>query len=933
MSALSTLLAVLALCLLCGTSRCAAAAAAESSQSPAWKRSPLQKWLGAEWSQKHEAPLYWFLQQQHHHRQPRQQYIPLADNSTSHLAAPHTPRRVHGSAHTARMAGVAGAGAWPLESNYGRYIIVRLGKLSRGERRKVWYALMKHGLEDIHIIDELHMLVYVDSPRANRLRRAVEAADDGAAPPLSLLTVLDVYSTSAGAHLKLSRVLRRSMNSCGALHGAAGRGGEEDFNRLAEHGSRWRLPLDVRTAVGREEVVEESLRGVLRKAADVSVGCRWDIVSSPAGKGHVRWVLALASQGRQDGDEEASLICRCAAFIHAVVRHPAVRWMEVAVEQVAPLNFHATALVQHGEQDEAQPFRPFWGGGINGSGELIGVADSGVDFDSCFFHDPKESVTLYPKVNHRHRKVVSFVPSDLFPGEVLIGDKERGHGTHVAGTVAGHMLGNGENSKYDGVAKGAKLFFTSLGARSQSMLTLPVDITDVFRPGYKEGAHIFSNSWGFFAPGEYTAVEKSMDSLASQMEDALIIFAAGNTPNSGLLTPCRAKNMICIGAHKNSFDRYEQNIIAGFSSPGPTYDHRVKPELVTPGDSIISALSDGNISTRQCTVVSMRGTSMATAALAGSAALMRHHLRKLENVSSPSAALLKALLIHATVNLNNSRMSGFGRLDMSLFFTPTGIRGWFRDRNFIDHHTSNVHHFTLGPVSPEVDEMVRVTLAWTDLGAAMEGSLKSLVNDLDVVVVDSTGVLHFAGSNNTLDTTNVMEQIRLPPSWELAAGFRVLVYGGSVHAGIKQPYALVVSGPSLRYVGDADVMPNVRCANNCSGHGDCVGGVCKCHAGYRFVDCSICDEETVCHGHGTCEAKELRCTCDNEHFADANCSSCKSGWYGPSCSSDCKCSNRGKCDVVTGECACPMDKNVGWIGVFRGSSLRVLLSGLCRRKL
>ncbi|ESL06886.1 hypothetical protein TRSC58_05432 [Trypanosoma rangeli SC58] len=376
--------------------------------------------------------------------------------------------------------------------------------------------------------------------------------------------------------------------------------------------------------------------------------------------------------------------------------------------------------------------------------------------------------------------------------------------------------------------------------------------------------------------------------------------------------------MICVGAHKNSFDRHEQNVIPRFSSHGPTYDNRVKPELVAPGEKITSALSDGDIFTRQCTVVKMWGTSMATAALAGSVALIRHHLRKVENVSSPSAALLKALLIHSTVNLNNSELSGFGRLDMSLFFTSTGIRGWFRDRTFIDHHASNMYRFTLGPMSPEVNELVRVSLVWTDSGAAMEGSVKSLVNDLDVVLVDSTGGLHFAGNNNTLDTTNVMEQISLSPSWELAAGFSVFVYGGSVHDGSDQPYALVVSGPSLRYVGDAESMPNVRCANNCSGHGDCVAGVCKCHSGYRFIDCSVCDEETVCHGHGTCEAKDMRCTCDNEHFADANCSSCKLGWYGPSCSSNCTCSNRGKCDVVTGECSCQQDKKWGGSGCFEG---------------
>ncbi|PWU99152.1 putative subtilisin-like serine peptidase [Trypanosoma cruzi] len=884
----------------------AAAAAAASKRPLAMRRSPLQKWLHADWLKIHETPLHWFVQKHHH------QYLHTGENSTSQLASACDSWRARRPFLTARTAGLSGEDASLLDSDDGRYVVVKLDKLRWKERRNVRSSLMRHRLEDTHIIDELHMLVYVDSERAAQIRAALEAEDRGVSP-LTSLTVLDVYSTPTGARLKLSRAIRFSMHRCGARHDTSAVANKP----MEEMDLRWRLPLDVRTALGRENVVERSLQSVSRKTSNVSAKCQWNIISSIAGKGLVRWVLTLSSGGEKEEEKEMDVVCHCSAFINTVVSHPAVRWMEVAIEHVAPLNFYATALVQNGNQDEREPFRPFWDAGIDGSGELVGLADSGVDFDSCFFSDPKESVAIYPEVNHRHRKVISFVPCDLFPGERLIGDKKRGHGTHVAGTLAGHVLDDDENSKYNGVAKGAKIFFTSLGVPSQPLLTLPIDITEVFRPAYKEGAHIFSNSWGFFAPDEYTAVEKSMDALANQMDDALIVFAAGNSPNSGLLTPCRAKNMICIGAHKNTFDPNTQNTIAKFSSPGPTYDHRVKPELVAPGDTITSAFSDGNISTNQCAVVSMRGTSMATAALAGSVALMRQHLRTLENISSPSSALLKALLIHCTVNLNNSRLSGFGRLEMSRFFTPTGVIGWFRDRDSIGHHASKVHHFTLGPNLLDVNE-IRVSLVWTDIGSAMEGSAISLVNNLDVLLVDSKGAVYFAGENKTLDTTNVMEQICLPISWELAAGFRVFVYGGSVHEGNNQPYALVVSGPGLSYVDNASIMSGVVCPNNCSGNGNCFGGICECHTGYRFIDCSFCDEEAMCNGHGTCAAKDLQCKCDNEHFADEHCSSCKPGWYGPSCSSNCTCSERGNCNTETGECICQKDKTWGGSGCFSG---------------
>ena len=60
-----------------------------------------------------------------------------------------------------------------------------------------------------------------------------------------------------------------------------------------------------------------------------------------------------------------------------------------------------------------------------------------------------------------------------------------------------------------------------------------------------------------------------------------------------------------------------------FSSGGPTFDGRVKPDLVAPGDSIDSAyLTDsGNM----CAAVKLSGTSMATPLASGSMALLRQY--------------------------------------------------------------------------------------------------------------------------------------------------------------------------------------------------------------------------------------------------------------------------------------------------------------------
>ena len=61
--------------------------------------------------------------------------------------------------------------------------------------------------------------------------------------------------------------------------------------------------------------------------------------------------------------------------------------------------------------------------------------------------------------------------------------------------------------------------------------------------------------------------------------------------------------------------------VAQFSSVGPAPDGRLKPELAAPGSEVASACVSG--SAQQCNACVMSGTSMATALLAGTAALVR----------------------------------------------------------------------------------------------------------------------------------------------------------------------------------------------------------------------------------------------------------------------------------------------------------------------
>ena len=76
----------------------------------------------------------------------------------------------------------------------------------------------------------------------------------------------------------------------------------------------------------------------------------------------------------------------------------------------------------------------------------------------------------------------------------------------------------------------------------------------------------------------------------------------------------------------------------------------------------------------------------------------------------------------------------------------------------------------------------------------MASAQKTLVNDLDLTVVDQGGHTFYPNNGAGKDSTNNMEQVDLANA---AAGtYTITVSGGSVPQGKNgaQPYALVISG-------------------------------------------------------------------------------------------------------------------------------------------
>jgi len=508
------------------------------------------------------------------------------------------------------------------------------------------------------------------------------------------------------------------------------------------------------------------------------------------------------------------------AGIRAMSEIPGVEFIS-PYNEMKVLNNNAQWITQTGVSGN----RKIWDKGIHGEGQIVGETDTGIDYDHAAFRDPNVQI-VQNQVNYNHRKIVLY--QNFADGKDL---DNSGHGTHVAGTIAGDDTYVGGSGTYNGMAYKAKLAFADIGGSGDSLSGIPSDLNDLFSPLYNAGARIISNSWGS-SSNSYDDDARMVDIFMWNHKDCLILFANGNSGDSGAKTvgsPATAKSIVSVGASRNSPN---QNDVAYFSSRGTTADGRMKPTVVAVGYSLYSADSDGNLNTNNAGYISMAGTSMATPCAAGNTALIRQYFtegwyptgtKNPSDAFTPSAALLKAVLMVGGVELTGSysdmnnegkfpnNSQGWGRinLDNSLYFAgdTLGLR-------VVDETTGlstgqyKEYQYTISSNS----QPFKVILTWTDYPGSV-GASKALVNNLDLKVTAPDGSVYlgnvFSGKNpghsvtgGSADSVNAEEGVILPTP--VTGTYTIRVTATNVPNG-PQPFALAIMGA----LGTADTTPPV----------------------------------------------------------------------------------------------------------------------------
>jgi serine protease AprX len=243
-------------------------------------------------------------------------------------------------------------------------------------------------------------------------------------------------------------------------------------------------------------------------------------------------------------------------------------------------------------------------GGPTGDGVGVAVLDTGIQHHPDFSEDPQSDDDT------RIDAEVSFVP----------GTKARqdqcGHGTHVAGIIAGNGSASSGPRCYRtfyGIARKARLISVCvLDENGQSDVSTVIQgIAWAVSNRNRYNIRVMNIAFGHPVGESYTT-----DPLCRAVEKAwragiVVVCAAGNsgrlndTPRSGvdnegygtaygsIQSPANDPQVITVGAMKLSpaGDRASDQI-ATYSSRGPTrLDLVMKPDIVAPGNGIISTLS------------------------------------------------------------------------------------------------------------------------------------------------------------------------------------------------------------------------------------------------------------------------------------------------------------------------------------------------------
>jgi serine protease AprX len=440
-----------------------------------------------------------------------------------------------------------------------------------------------------------------------------------------------------------------------------------------------------------------------------------------------------------------------------------------------------------------------WSSGYNGAGIGVAVIDSGINDshpDLWNSAENKSRVVYRQDFTGTANTNSSGGKYDLY-----------GHGTHVAGIIGGN--GYLSSGNYEGVAPAVNL----VDLRALDLNGVGTDSTVI---AAIQEAISLQNTYNIqvinLSLGRGIAESYTQDPLCQAVESAwkagiVVVVAAGNygrlsidgSDGYGTITaPGNDPFVITVGAlNSNGSTAQSAEIMTSYTSKGPTtYDHVVKPDIMAPGNNIVSLSAPGatletlfpsllvNGNTGKPSYFTLSGTSMATPVVSGSVALL---LQQNPNMTPDQ---VKARLMQTTYQS---------------FPTSTVVYVPQLNESFTEYYDV----FSVGTGLLNVQAaLADNTLAPSNLGAALSPSVtynssNSTVNMADGnssvaarnTVWGSTRAWSFASIWGNVNGNSIVWGATLPWNDNLLAAFSI-VWGASTSSG-SQAQSIVWGAAAL----------------------------------------------------------------------------------------------------------------------------------------
>jgi serine protease AprX len=275
-----------------------------------------------------------------------------------------------------------------------------------------------------------------------------------------------------------------------------------------------------------------------------------------------------------------------------------------------------------------------------------------------------------------------------------------GHGTHVAGLIAGNPLhqADGSRSRYMGISPDANLISVKTSDDDGDATILDVIHGLQFAVDHRDelGIRVINLSLSSSVAESYLT-----DPLDAAVESAwfsglVVVAAAGNegTRRSAVAyAPGNDPYVITAGAIDDRGTwRTSDDVLASWSSRGVTQDGVRKPEVLAPGVRLVAALAPGSDFVDLCDDCAVdgryfrvSGTSMAAAVVSGVAALMleEHPDWSPDQVKGAMVATLANApavggVVDAAAALDGSGVANAGLVPSTLVSPQTGEIDWAR---------------------------------------------------------------------------------------------------------------------------------------------------------------------------------------------------------------------------------------------------------------